>query len=104
MPGAAGAKSQFERFRGTLGTLSQGGVSFQVDPVRGKVAAAGADAIHRTLSCRTESSREKQPPAVPFRRAADEPTRILHRLPRAARRPPQVLLPAGCMNFLTIRR
>ncbi len=61
--------------------------------------------FHRTLSCRTESSRERQPTAVPCRRVANEQNADP---PSAAAnvsaRPPQVLLPAGCMSFLTQRR
>src|ERR1035438_911909 len=103
MLGSPREKSKFERFFGALGAHSSGRVSFEVDPVRGSVVEAGADPVHRTLSCRTESSRERQPPTVPGRRAANEQTRTAHRAPPTSRRPPQVLLPPSCMSFLTIR-
>ncbi len=59
------AQPEPERLCGALGQVGEGGVPVQGDPLWRALAAAGAERICRTFSCRTKSPREGQCPAVP---------------------------------------
>jgi hypothetical protein len=77
---------------GALGEVGEGGVPVQGDPLWRALAAASAERICRTFSCRTESPREGQCPAVPSER--EHPPRRACSMPRATGRP-VALLPSG---------
>src|SRR5262249_59073704 len=100
--GAATAIAKFERLRGTVGALREGGVSVAADPVWGSVTVACAPRVCGTLSLRAEPSRQGECPAlssVKGRRKVYRP----HSWSRTARRAPEILRGWSRVRFLSKR-
>jgi hypothetical protein len=92
-----------ECVRGALGTNGEARVPVEAHSVWGRSVTAGAARIGSAQPRGTQPPRQGQRCAIPICRGADDEARTIDPLSQAPRRSSQVLLPKGCMSFLTIR-